>query len=73
MLKAFLECGLIGLSGQVAEAGELWLEQEFHGANGAVSMLGHDHFGDSPVWGFGVVVLIAIDHQHQVGVLLNRA
>jgi hypothetical protein len=36
-------------------------------------VLGHDHFGGSQVWGFGVVVLIAIDHQHQVGVLLNRA
>ena len=47
---------------QVAEASELRLEQEFHGANRAVAVLGHDHFGDAPVWGFRVVVLVAIDH-----------
>ena len=72
MSKTFYVSDSIGLGRQVAEAGELGLEQEFHGANGAVSMLGHDHLGDSPVGSFWVVVLIAIDHQHEVGVLLNR-
>ena len=61
------------LSRQVAEARELGLKQQLYGANGPIAVLGHDHFGDASVWGFGVVVLIAVDHQHQVGVLLNRS
>ena len=59
------------LSSQVAEAGELGLEQQFHGAHRSVAVLGHDHFGDAAVGSFGVVILIAVDHQHQIGVLLN--
>ena len=61
-----------GSGRQVAEAGELGLKQQLHGANGAVAVLGHDYFGDAPIWGFGVVVLIAVDHQYQIGVLFNR-
>jgi len=58
---------------QVAEAGELGFKQQFNGAHWAVAVLGHDHFGDAAVGGVGVVVLVAVDHQHQVGVLFDRA
>ena len=36
-------------------------------------MLGHDHLRDAPVRRVRVVVLIPVNHQHQVGVLLDRA
>ena len=60
-----------GLGRQVAETGELRLEQQFHGADRAVAALGHDHFSDAPIGCFRVVVLVAVDHQHQVGVLFD--
>ena len=59
------------LGRQVAEAGELRLKQQFHGADRAVAVLGHDHFSDAPIGCFRVVVLVAVDHQHQVSVLLD--
>ena len=63
MLKSFLASGSLGLRRQVAEAGELGLKQQFHGAHWSIAMLGHDHFGDAPVRGFGVVLLIALDQK----------
>ena len=62
---------LSGSGRQVAEAGELWLEQQLHRAHRTVAVLGHDHFGDAAVGCFRVVVLVTVDHQHQVGVLLD--
>jgi hypothetical protein len=56
---------------QVAEAGELGLKQQLHWANRAVSVLGDDYFGDASIGGVGVVVLIALDHQHQIGILFD--
>ncbi len=61
------------LGRQIPESGELRLEQQLHSADGAVAVLGQDHFGDAAVGGFGVVVLVAINHQHEVGVLFDRA
>ena len=61
------------LSRQIPESGELRLEQQLHSADGAIAVLGEDHFCDATVGRFWVVVLVAIDHQHQVGVLLDRA
>jgi hypothetical protein len=58
-------------SGKVSEAGELRFKQQLDRAHRAVAVLGHDHFGDAPVGGFRVVLLVAVDHQHQVGVLLD--
>ena len=61
------------LGRQIPEPGELRLEQQLHSADGAVAVLGKDHFCDATVGRFWVVVLVAIDHQHQVGILLDRA
>ena len=47
------------------------VEQQLHGAHRTVAVLGHDHFGDAAIRCFRVVVLVAVDHQHQVGVLLD--
>ena len=35
-----------------------------HGSNDwALALFGHDDFSDSPVWGFRVVLLIALDQK----------
>ena len=62
-----------GSGRQVAEAGVLGFEEQLDGADGAVAVLGDDDFGDAAVGGFGVVVLVAVDHHHDVCVLLDRA
>ena len=58
--------------GQVAKARELRLKQQFDRPHRAIAVLGHDHFGDAAVGRIWVVVLIAVDHQHQIGILFNR-
>jgi len=59
--------------GQVAKARELRLKQQFDRPHRAIAVLGHDHFGDAAVGRIWVVILIAVDHQHQIGILFNRA
>ncbi len=59
--------------GQVAKASELRLKQQFDRPHRAIAVLGNDHFGDAPVGRIWVVILIAVNHQHQIGILFNRA
>ena len=62
-----------GSGRQISKAGELRLKQQFHGTHRAVAVFGHDHFRDSTVRCFGVVVLVPVDHQHKIGVLFDRS
>ena len=61
-----------GLGRQVAEAGELRLKQQLHGADWAVAMLAHDHFGDAPVGCFQVGGLHMSAHHHQLSACLSK-
>src|SRR5262245_39508349 len=59
---------------QRLEAGALAQEREVHGAGWAVSLFGDDDLRLSiPLGGIGLVDLGAVDEEHQVRVLLDRA
>ena len=49
------------------------VEVEFDFADGAVSVLGDNEIGDALAFGFGVVVIFAVDKHDDVGVLLDGA
>src|SRR3954453_19862033 len=59
---------------QVGELGVALLERELLDAGGAAAVLREEQLGDAGGVGlFRVVVLVAVDEHHQVGVLLDRA
>ena len=61
-------------SGPVHEPHELVLEHERHLAQRAVAVLGDQQVGlAGPLAGLGVVVVVAVDEDHEVGVLLDLA
>ena len=58
------------------EVGELRVplqERELLGADRAVAVLREDHLGEAPILRVLVVVLVAVEEHHEVGVLLDRA
>src|ERR1700682_2337197 len=55
---------------EVLEPGQLGPEAEVHGAGGPVPVLGDDDLGDARGVGL-VVVALAVQKDHDVGVLLN--
>ena len=57
---------------EVVEAGELILEGELDGAGWPVTVLGDDDIGDAATVGVFVVIFLAVDEKHNVGVLLKR-
>ncbi len=59
--------------GQVAKARELRLKQQFDRPHRPIAVLGNDHFCDAAVGRIWVVILIAVNHQHQIGILFNGA
>ena len=59
--------------GHTGEAREAVHEGEGDHAGGPVAVLGDDDLGRAPLGRFGVVDLVAVDEQHDIGVLLDRA
>src|ERR1700728_3757292 len=61
----------VALAGVVEELRVLLLERQRDFADGAVAVLGDDQVGLAGALGVLVVVLVAVDEHHQVGVLLE--
>src|SRR6187551_1871782 len=59
-------------SRQIRELRVALEERELDAVGRAVAVLGHVHLGDPLLVGLVVVVLVAVDEHHEVGVLLDR-
>src|SRR5262245_7527136 len=55
------------------EARRLRLEAHEYGADGAVTLLADDDLGEAPRFRVGVVVVLAVEHEHDVRVVLDVA
>src|SRR5690606_5014093 len=58
---------------EVGKARRAIEEAQVDRANGTVPVLGDDELGDALLVGVLIVVLVAVDEHHDVGVLLDRA
>ena len=65
-------CFLFGANlGQIAKTRSGRIPAQFRRANFAVTVFGDDHFGDALLITFGVIVLIAVEEHHDIGILLD--
>ena len=56
---------------QADKLGKLFVEEQVDGAYRAVAVLGNDKLGDIFVFGFGVVVIFAVQEHYDIGVLFE--
>ena len=56
---------------QTYKLGKLFVEEQVDGAYRTVTVLGDDKLGDVFVFGFGVVVIFAVQEHYDIGILFE--
>ena len=72
MCGSFL-CFLFFPFSKAYKLGELLMEEQVYRANRAVAVLGDDKFRYVFIFGFGVIVIFAVQEHYNIRVLLQRA